>query len=361
MCSKIIKLFIFLLVTIAGYAQDVEKEIGFKYVKAEYLMSTERMEDAIKELNDIIKVSPIYKDVLMLRAETRYRLGAYKGTKQDVLLSIEKVGITPKAAALLGKADYYLGNKDAALNSLSTAIDMGVNDNRIYELRATIYQDRGKKDKACADWSAAADLGSTKGAINSRKLCGKKTSSKNTEPKSNENNNDGRHNNDSDNTKPNEDTNIGHSPRIDSNVVIVKKENHSDSEDNNSTTGEEDNHSNTQVEEDNNLPPEDNTKNNIVVDEDLTLSIYGQGLGTRKLLDRPSILILSDITGVVAVEICVNESGKVEDVEYNPEMSTLSKNSLVSLAIRKSKEFWFAKSKYEKQCGYIMFNIKGLE
>ena len=40
-------------------------------------------------------------------------------------------------------------------------------------------------------------------------------------------------------------------------------------------------------------------------------------------------------------------------------MSTIVQKSLVSLALRKAKEFEFAAGKYESQCGIIIFEVKG--
>jgi len=96
-----------------------------------------------------------------------------------------------------------------------------------------------------------------------------------------------------------------------------------------------------------------------VIDEDLTLIIRGEGLGKRKVLDQPNILILSDEDGTVAIDICVNKRGKVESAEFNTKLSTIAKKSLVSLSIRKAKDFWFEKNDYKEQCGVIMFKIKG--
>ncbi len=333
------------------FSQKIEEEVGFKYVKAEYLMTTERLEDAIKELNDIIKVSPVYKDALMLRANTRYRLGAFKGAKDDILKSIEAIGITLGAASLLGKTEYALGNVDPALNSLTAAISLGSQDERIYELRADIYEDKGELLKACEDWYTAEDLGSTKGAINARKFCGKRTNS--SEPTK---------------TPP---VDVGTSSTSDNSDDSTEEESTSPTNADNSSTQSNDNSeevvddeiNSVPIDDEDNstIPVEDNTPNKIEIDEDLSLSIYGQGIGKRKILDRPSILILSDQTGTVVVEVCINENGKIDYAEFNPAKSTLTKNSLVSLAIRKSKEFWFEKSDYKKQCGFIVFNIKGSE
>jgi tetratricopeptide (TPR) repeat protein len=344
-----------IFISFAANGQNLEEEIGFKYVKAEYLMKTERMEEAIKELDEVIKASPLYKDALMLRASIRYKLGAFKGAKMDVLEAINLLGITPDAAALLGKTEYALGNADAALNSLSAAIAMEVQDERIYELRAFIYEGNNQLLKACADWETATRLGSTRAAIKLKKLCGK-VITKQDDPIIIVDNKDAQKD-----EEQNKDENVPPVKNTDDEVGSAEEEKEtSNPQTNEDEIGQE---QNEPVEEEYNmmLPPEDNTENIIEIDEDLSLTIYGQGLGKRKILDRPSILILSDESGSVTVEICVNENGKVDFAEYVPGKSSLTKNSLVSLAIRKSKEFWFGKSAYEKQCGYMVFNIKGSE
>ena len=346
---------ILILSSFTAIGQNLEEEIGFKYVKAEYLMKTERMEEAIKELDAVIKASPTYKDALMLRANTRYKLGAFKGAKKDILEAINLLGITPEAAALLGKTEYALGNADASLNSLSAAISMNVQDERLFELRASIYEGQGKLLMACEDWEKAARMGSTRAAIKARKLCGTVITKKEDPVIITEN--------DTPQKDRETDYETDETP-VENNEDPIDQTN---TEDNNTTPSNDDDDEvifqepDKEEEDDLMLPPEDNTENIIEIDEDLSLTIYGQGLGKRKILDRPSILILSDETGSVTVEICVNENGKVDFAEYVPNKSTLSKNSLVSLAIRKSKEFWFGKSAYEKQCGYLVFNIKGSE
>ncbi|MBP7643365.1 MAG: hypothetical protein KA767_08495, partial [Saprospiraceae bacterium] len=75
--------------TATAFSQGFEEELGFKYVKAEYLLNTQRYDDAVKELNDIIKQNPEYKDALVMRGETKYKLAAYKGAKIDAMQAIE--------------------------------------------------------------------------------------------------------------------------------------------------------------------------------------------------------------------------------------------------------------------------------
>ncbi|HMS97572.1 MAG TPA: tetratricopeptide repeat protein [Saprospiraceae bacterium] len=354
----------FLWVLFAGLAmglqaQPLDEEIGFKLVKAEYLINTERFEDAIKELNAVILENPNYKNALLLRAETKYKLAAYKGAKNDAMEYITSHGITAKAASILGKSEFAMGNDDPALNSLTAATSLGESDFRIYEIKAEILERKNQKISACEAWQAAARLGSTKAAINARKLCGTKTEVPVQQVPVN---NDATHTDDNDATH-HEEVNPG-TVSADTSVVAegeVISEGSHEATDSTKTENAENQTSGGQTNDGGDLliPDEDNTINSIVIDEELTLELFGQGLGKRRVLERPSILILAEKDGLVTVEICVNAEGRVDYAEFVASKSTLSQNSLVSLAIRKAKEFWFEDSDYPKQCGFIRFKIKG--
>ena len=342
----------FLLLTATVWSQAIEEEIGFKYVKAEYLLNTQRFDDAVKELNEIIKQSPTYKNALILRGETKYKLAAYKGAKLDAIQSIELLGISPQAASILGRSEYAMGNFDAALPSLTASIAMGLVDEKLFLERADIYQKQGLLNKACLDWNEAARNGSTTAAINSRKFCPNlpemvKQDPPETDPSA------------TDATSFVENTINDSSQVASSTSESDLKENTGDNPLPDPGLNEAVN--NPETNSGNNLliPEDNNTPNEIVIDEDLTLAIVGQGLGLRRVLERPSILILSEEDGVVAVEICVNENGRVEYAEYDAARSTLDTKSLVSLAVRKATEFWFERNEYPKQCGFIYFKIKG--
>ncbi len=367
--------FILAIISLCVKAQTLDEEIGFKIVKAEYLINTERYEDAIKELNEVIKLNGNFKNALLLRAETKYKLAAYKGAKQDAIEYIALNGITAKSAALLGKADYSLNALDAALNSLSAAIALGEKDAKIFEIRAEIYESKNQKISACEDWQMAAKLGSTKGAINAKKSCGMKETPQ--EPAPTTTNTNPTHHEDSTpqetSTNTSNNTSSNGQTKIDTTQIqpgegMTEGNRPSEADtktnttppSNTNTTPPATTNTNSETGEGGNLiPNEDNTINSIVIDEELTLDIFGQGLGKRAIMERPSILILAEKDGVVTVEICVNKEGRIDFAEFVPSKSTLNQNSLVSLAIRKSKEFWFENSEYPKQCGFIAFKIKG--
>ncbi|MBK8636041.1 MAG: tetratricopeptide repeat protein [Saprospiraceae bacterium] len=340
--------------TATAFSQGFEEELGFKYVKAEYLLNTQRYDDAVKELNDIIKQNPEYKDALVMRGETKYKLAAYKGAKIDAMQAIELSGVTPTAASILGRSEYAMGNYDAALNSLTTAISLGLTDEKLFLERADIYVRKSMNAKACDDWKTAAKYGSTTAAINAKKNCGLDLPSSIVTAKPNVDDStiltDNTQSGPSDSSMADTNNGVGQENSGTSTLLVQN-------------TGEE--IDSTVITENNTptsyfpIPEENNTPNEIVIDEDLTLAIIGQGLGLRRVLERPSILILSDVEGVVAVEICVNENGRVEYSEYNAARSTIDTKSLVSLAVRKASEFWFERNDYPKQCGFIYFKIKG--
>jgi len=369
-------------------SQNLEEEIEFNYIKAKYLLDTERYEDAIKAFTKIVDENSSYKDALLLRAKAKYAMAAYKGTKKDVLLFAVSNGMNDLAITLLGKADYKMGKTDAAINSLSVAVAVNKDDAQVSEFLGNIYEKKDQLLKACEYWQQSARMGSSKAGVKARKMCGseiaevenvkkKKTRSKIDDPKfpktdRNEEKKDDEKaetrvmKDDSEATGDQKDDSLNN-PTRDS--VLEKNERKQNSEDDKKTEEVDDNPND--VDENNeeedaaienqyeDLPPDDNTPNEIVIDEDLTLIIRGQGLGKRKILDQPNILILSDEDGIVAVDICVNKRGKVETAEFNSKLSTIAKKSLVSLAIRKSKDFWFEKNDYKEQCGVIMFKIIG--
>lgn len=364
----------------SGIAQNLEDDFEFKYITAKYLLDKEKYEDAIKAFSEVVKEQEGYLDAMVLRAEAKYAMAAFKGVKKDVLRYTELKGMTPMSALLLGKADYKMGNTEAAMNSLELASMTNIADAQVFEFLGNLYKEDGKLMKACTMWKKGAALGSSKAAKSARKSCGaveedevissgprknapgtgkldpstlpskaeqggkidKPSPKPDVEMKDNRTPEQKRRDEDDSLNSPRKDQ----IPADDKNDPIVEKASEDEDVDpNDDGYGD--------------LPPDDNTPNTIVIDEDLTLIIRGEGLGKRKVLDQPNILILSDEDGTVAIDICVNKRGKVESAEFNTKLSTIAKKSLVSLSIRKAKDFWFEKNDYKEQCGVIMFKIKG--
>jgi tetratricopeptide (TPR) repeat protein len=345
----------------------LDEELGFVYVKAEYLFETSRYEEAVAQYNQVIAKDPKYKNALLRRGWSKYYLAAYKGAKNDALQSIDLKGIEAPSAALLGRAVSMLNDSDAAIENLSAAISLDGDEPQYLEWRAAEYEKSGEKLKACKDYETAMNLGSKTAEGKANVLCGI--------TKSNPNTNNPRNN---DTTSPPTSTSTqGNTSPTTDNVEKeeeVLSDGQREGQNTNSTTPNPDDTSlntgggtrdSVMVDDsdpvivDETIPKEDNTVNAFVVDEDLSIEISGQELGKRKIQETPSILILADETGTVTIHICVNKTGEVTKAEFNPTMSTIAKKSLVSLAIRKAKEFTFTNGKYDIQCGMMVFKIKG--
>lgn len=306
-------LFMLLLGATFSFAQDIESELGFIYVKAEYLLDTDRYEDAIVELTKIIDQDASFKDVLFKRAQAKFAIAAFVGAKRDLLQSFEVKGITPESLLLFGKAQRDLDEVEASTTTLKTA-----------EMLSARASSQGSPSKRMPKTSQRDDSGDDNemddsGSSNNDKTTGEKVKDELDE--------------------------------LDAKVNDILDDLLGKGDDS------KDEDENDEPEEEVYVP--DNSVNEIYIDEDLTVLIK-DGLGGRKILDQPNILILSETSGDVTVDVCVNRNGKVTSAEFNKSKSSLSIQSLVSLAVRKSKEFWFeGVDRGDEVCGTIVFKITG--
>lgn len=343
-----------LLLSSVLQAQVLDEETGFIFVKAEYLFETGRYDEAITQYNAVIAKDPKYKNALIKRGLAKYALAAYKGAKMDAMQFIEVNGISAESAGLLGRSFAAMNDANAAINCLTAAISLDDKNTDFYEWRAAILENEGQLLKACKDYETAMNLGSAAAESKAKNLCGISKNQSNNKPKVKVINQEP--DQPSPVETPVETTNPG---EIQKDEVL--------SEGTQEPTGEvtENTEIPTTIDDsehpiiDESLPKEDNTVNSFVIDEDLTIEVSGQELGRRAISETPSILILADENGKVTVNICVNKSGTVTKAEFNGSMSSIAKKSLVSLAIRKAKEFEFAPGKYDSQCGIMVFKIKG--
>jgi tetratricopeptide (TPR) repeat protein len=317
---KILTVLLFALSSIAINAQSIDEELGFIYVKADYLLETDRYEDAIREFTKIIAKDPSYKDALYKRGSAKYAIAAFKGTKNDLMQAFDVVGITPESLELYGKTLQNLDQNEAATITLNTAsmINMGSSTK---STQSPTKDTKGSEETNSND-SEKSEIEKLEDKLSSilEDLLPDNNSGEGTEGTPSETDTNG--------------TRTGTGDSGDSDEVEV----------------------NVEVEEKSNEP--DVSVNEIYVDEDLTIEIKN-GLGGRAILDQPNILILSDKSGEVTVDVCVNANGKVTFAEFNKNASSLQTQSLVSLAVRKSKEFWFKKSDNKETCGVIVFKITG--
>lgn len=318
-----ITLFILAFLTVGVInAQSLEDELGFIYVKADYLLETDRYEESIQEFTKIISEDPAFKDALYKRATAKFAIAAFLGTKKDILQSFEVKGVTPETLILYGKALENLNEEEAATNTQKTASMLLGNSSN---------SNRSKRNDT----------------------------------------NSGGHDNDSGSSKEKSPTEVlkEEADKIDEQVgsildQILGRENGTSESDGEVDNSESDGDMTKIIKKDDEVVAEkkeegpDMSENEIFIDEDLTL-IIKDGLGGRKVLNQPNILILNETSGYISVDVCVNRNGKVLEAVYNQRNSTLNTQSLVSLAVRKSKEFWFEKSNKEELCGTIVFKISG--
>lgn len=343
---KLTNLYILLLALFATSTQisaqsGVETEVPFLYMKAKYLFETDRHEDAVNAFNKVIKMDPSYEDALVLRAASKYGLAAYKGAVLDLEESIAVRGVTPDAVGWLAKSFDKMGETMKAKNTLESALVLDPKNGDLWLLKGEMAEDANNHRLACDCYENAVELGDVKAERKYDKLCdiSTKKKKKKTPPF-----NQGKV--EMEETKSDTKDVIRDSDPVGTSDPEVQDE-----------IVDEDPVEEEPEEEKPLLDP--NEKEIIRIDGDLTLEIYGENLGHRRILDQPSILILSDEDGEVAVDICVSRNGSVRSAEYNGELSTINTQSLISLAIRKAKEFWFAKGEEKEACGKIIYKIKG--
>ncbi len=317
-------------------AQSIDEELGFIYVKADYLLGTDRYEEAIQEFTKIIAKNPKYKDVLYKRAKAKYAIAAFVGTKKDLLQAIEHVGITPETIELYGKTLKNLDEHDAATITLETAsmINGNAGNGRSTRTSKTTKQDKSEGEARSNRSKIEEKLGSILEDLLPDDM------KKDRETEDTGSSDEG--------TTTSGSEGGGHSDSGNGDYRSDEGQNDTSYEKDEADVVQE-------VEEE---EPLDMSVNEIFIDEDVTLEIKN-GIGGRKILQQPNILVLSDRSGDVFVDVCVNENGKVVSAEFNKANSTLSTQSLVSLAVRKSKEFWFEKSGRSEVCGAIVFKISG--
>lgn len=358
------------------FAQNLEDEVEFLYMKAKYLYDTDRHEDAVNAFNKVIQKDANHQDALVLRGASKFSLAAYQGAIKDFNKSIEERGVTKDVVGWIALAHYKMNNMDLAVNTLETALLVDPKNRTLWNLQGDIAQDNDERLKACDSWEKAAALGDTKAERKLEKNCDGSSKSKRdriskTDSKKANFNQEDPNKSKKDDGILDDDEVISLGDREED--VILKDDEY---EDNDTPVREEmDEETEDQLEEEEVLslgdkeeeedtteekPDRDpNEKAIIEIDEIIALEIYGEYLGSRKILDQPNILMLPEEDGIVAVNVCVGSKGRVKTAEYNDELSTIKTQSLISFAIRKAKEFWFAKDRNKEACGVILYKITG--
>ncbi|MCC6460921.1 MAG: hypothetical protein IT260_10655 [Saprospiraceae bacterium] len=90
-----------------------------------------------------------------------------------------------------------------------------------------------------------------------------------------------------------------------------------------------------------------------------SISVSGQGLAARKVVKRPSApKVDTKANGRVAVQVCVDSKGNVISADYTLKGSTTTNQQLIGEALHQARQFQFATSDVEKQCGSIFFDFR---
>jgi len=328
---------------------QVEDEVGYIYVQAEYMLETDRYNDAIELYSKIIKEDASYKDVLFKRALCQYNLEFFSKVEDDLHKHFDTHGVTVNALKLFGINKYLLNQPAAAAASLETVLALDNSDSEVYFVRAECFKELEEFGKACKDWEKAAELGSEDASMQHKKYCIDKIVTKKPSTKQILGNGNNRNRSQIENVedveskKSTKKTEAG--KVADRSGIPGVNSGKSKSEESKKEVVKEEKEIDTKVRK-------------IPVDEDLSL-IIKNGIGSRDVLQKPNILILSDVSGEVAIDVCLNGRGKVETAVFNASESSLDNKSLVSLAMRKAREFWFGKSREAKQCGTIVYKVTG--
>ena len=88
----------------------------------------------------------------------------------------------------------------------------------------------------------------------------------------------------------------------------------------------------------------------------------GDGVITRAVVYRPSLDEVIVENGVVVLDVCINQRGRVTKVRWNEDASTLTDLDLVRKAQTKAKEYVFEtdRSAPRLECGRLSIRVKGL-
>ncbi len=325
-------------------AQDLENDATVLFMKANVLYQASRYDEAVRMYNRILREDDSFLNAYVMRARAKYDLGAYRGTKQDIMEYIERAGVTKEVVRIMIDTEYRLNNLTAAKNYLRTAIELDRFDADLHYQSAIIAKEEGRRNDACESLSKAISLDHPKASEMFGEDCYDYVEQAPSRRSSQE---------------------TGDS---DGDVIADNGRNRDRKEERRRVPIEEDNRdiftedepTSTQVPEEQSQTEQSVDLTSVQehrVDDNLTLQI-GNGLGDRDLEHQPNIFILSTEDGDVVIDVCVDAQGKVVESSFNREESTIFRSSLTSLALRKSREFRFSNANRSEQCGKIVYKIK---
>lgn len=325
-------------------SQSIEEDESVVYMKANVLFEAGRYDEAIRIYNRILGNNEHHVPSLFMRAKAKYELGAYKGTKNDVLLYIEKAGVNKQIIHLMANTELKLSNLSAATQYAKVAVELDPYDDQLYLLQGTIALAMDNRNEACESFAKSAQMGNNKAIQRMEQSCAgyvpNRPGRQNTEIVQNQ--------------SSNEETNAEESTDNDDGIVtledIVRE-----AESGNIPSDNEGDRNGGNV--DATQQPDMNASQVIEIDSKLNIT-FSDGIGDRSISSQPSIFMLSDQDGKVVIDLCIDADGKVSEANFNREQSSIFRSSLTSLALRKAKEFLFNPSSRFEQCGKMVYNIK---
>ena len=336
-----IYIFAFVLTaSIQGSAQNLENNVNVLLMKAQVLFDQERYDESVRMYNQILKEDDEFAPALLMRAKSKYQLGAYKGTKEDIMEFIRLQGVTKEVIKIMSQTEQQLGNVKAATNYAKTAIELDPYDSELYLIMGYLHFTQKDKSEACEQWLKASELGDRRATAMMKEHCALITEMKEMQRKEKEaaEKKSAEREKEEDSEKDSDDK-IEKSK--DEDTVVLADGDSKQEEKERSPIFDD---------------PDPDAIQEVEIDEELSV-VISNGLGKRKLDSNPDMFIISNTKGKVVIDICVNGKGKVTSSAINKKLTTLFKTSLTSLALRKSKEFVFYPSFRDEQCGYLIFAI----
>lgn len=339
-----------------GQAQLEENSIVL-FAKAKVLSESGRYDEAVRMYNQILSADENHTNALFGRAQAKYDLGAFKGTKNDIMAYIEKVGVDKRVLDIMANTELQLGNLVAAKNYANSALEMDPFDKDMFITAGDIYLDLSERNDACEHFSLAANLGSSKAKRRINEHCDGFTARKRNNT-SLEEEEDLMVKSEEKEMMEEKEEEVGVQKNEDGVVsledIVKEAENNPNIPPPPSTQSQEEpNFKSIPQEEEIDI----NASQNLEVDDLLSITIE-DGLGDRKVEAQPNIFMLSDQDGQVVIDLCVDERGRVTEATFNRGLSTIYRSSLTSLALRKAKEFVFNSRSIDEQCGRLIYHIK---
>lgn len=344
-----------------SYAQLEENNMVL-FAKANVLMESGRYDEAVRMYNTILKADENHMNALYMRAKAKYELGAFKGTKIDMMKYIEAVGVDKRVLDIMAPTELQLGNLEAAANYANSKLEMDPFDDAMFITAGDIAIEMSDRNNACEHYSIAANLGSSKAKRRISEHCDGYTARKRANTSLEEEKEVLTA--EEDKVMIDEQPDPGLEKNEDGVVsledIVAEAESDPNIQVETPTTQSERTTFEPEPTEPEPTPEDDidpNASQSIEIDDMLSISV-ADGLGDRPVASKPNIFMLSDQDGVVVIDLCVDERGRVTEAVFNRNLSTIYRSSLTSLALRKAKEFVFESKNIDEQCGRLTYHIK---